>query len=65
MKEEDHRKGPDEEAPLRAGTEKRYGDRPGSGSVVCKGQVLVTRSYKDKRGGWARSGLGTGFELAD
>lgn len=32
MKEEgDHREGPDEEAPLRAGTKKRYGDRPGRG----------------------------------
>lgn len=66
MKEEgDHREGPGEEAPLREGTEKRYGDRPGRGSVVCKAQVLVTRSYEDKRGGWGRSGLGTGFELAD
>lgn len=35
------------------------------GSMVCKGQILVTRSYEDKRGGWGRSGLGTGFELAD
>lgn len=65
MKEEgDHREGPDEEAPLRAGTEKRYGDLAG-GSVVCQGQVLVRRSHEDKRGEWGRSGLGTGFELAD
>lgn len=31
MKEGDHREGPGEEAPLRAGTEKRYGNRPGRG----------------------------------
>lgn len=63
--EEDRREEPDEKAPLRAAAEKRCGDRPGRGGVVCKGQVLVTRSYEDKMvDRWGRSG-GTGFELAD